>query len=226
MVKIVEIFDSVDGEVNGFGGIGQLSNFVRFGGCNLDCRYCDTQYARPIKSDSYVSMAIKDIVERCFLPKVTITGGEPFLQRDELFKLVDELVKLHKIITVETNGSFPVPKKKISYVGNLSYVVDYKLPSSGCQEFMSLDNFKNLDVGDWIKFVVSDEEDYNFAKDVIGEMEERWGNLFFSFAFSPIFKEFEPSLLLDYILEDYRNGEFGGEDLSLNVQLHKLINVR
>ena len=41
-MKVIEIFDSIDGE-----GLrtGQTASFIRLAGCNLRCTYCDTLYA-------------------------------------------------------------------------------------------------------------------------------------------------------------------------------------
>ena len=42
-MKVIEIFTSLQGE-----GVlmGTPTTFVRFEGCNLDCQWCDTKYAR------------------------------------------------------------------------------------------------------------------------------------------------------------------------------------
>ena len=41
-MKVVEIFDSIDGEGK---RTGQPCTFIRLAGCNLRCSYCDTLYA-------------------------------------------------------------------------------------------------------------------------------------------------------------------------------------
>ena len=41
-LKVVEIFDSIDGEGK---RTGQPCTFIRLAGCNLRCSYCDTLYA-------------------------------------------------------------------------------------------------------------------------------------------------------------------------------------
>ena len=79
-MKIVEKFISIDGEGPTAGG---LSVFIRFAGCNLHCAWCDTCYAQ--KEYSYTEdltvSEIVDYVRSTGVKHVTITGGEPLLQR-------------------------------------------------------------------------------------------------------------------------------------------------
>ena len=42
MYKVVEMFDSIEGEGK---RSGMPATFIRFAGCNLRCGYCDTAYA-------------------------------------------------------------------------------------------------------------------------------------------------------------------------------------
>lgn len=74
--KVCEKFVSINGE-----GIkaGQLSVFVRFKGCNLDCSYCDTKWANEKDAD-FESMSTDEIVKyvvETSVQNVTLTGGEP-----------------------------------------------------------------------------------------------------------------------------------------------------
>ena len=103
-MKIRSIFTSVDGEINDFHQ-GRLSVFVRLAGCNLNCSYCDTKYAQSIKAGTEKSISeIVSNVCKFNLDKVTITGGEPLLQADEVKILIKELSTKGKKITIETNG--------------------------------------------------------------------------------------------------------------------------
>ena len=43
MYKVVEKFVSINGEGR---RAGQLAVFIRFKGCNLNCSYCDTRWAK------------------------------------------------------------------------------------------------------------------------------------------------------------------------------------
>ena len=59
IAKIKEFFTSIQGE-GPFVGYKQL--FVRFCGCNLSCKYCDTDY-RTVDSIEYTTEELANIVK-------------------------------------------------------------------------------------------------------------------------------------------------------------------
>lgn len=100
-MKVNEIFYSLQGE--GFNA-GTPAVFVRFAGCNLQCPFCDTDFAVGTE------MTEEDIaaqVVRYPASLVVITGGEPSLQLTE--SLVDVLHRQGRRVAVETNGTRPLP---------------------------------------------------------------------------------------------------------------------
>lgn len=160
-LNVQAIFDSIDGEENAFGGAGELTTFIRLKGCNLTCQWCDTKYAQ--NSDSPNWMTIDEVIQQVHFPKVTITGGEPLLQRVEVIELLNGLVANNCKVTVETNGTQHIPYRISSFLSMVHFVVDYKLPSSGMEDKMILEIFRNLCSEDVIKFVIADEKDYKRA---------------------------------------------------------------
>lgn len=166
-LNVQAIFDSIDGEANGFDGAGQLTTFIRLKGCQLHCSYCDTKYAQNAEPVNW--MTIDEIIQEVHFPKVTITGGEPLLQRTRLWPLIDELLTNGHIVTMETNGTEPPLAEIDTSFRELRYVVDFKLPSSGVMEHMNSMVFSSLSHNDVIKFVISDEQDYKYAKMLIQE---------------------------------------------------------
>lgn len=163
-LNVQSIFDSIDGEANGFDGAGQLTTFIRLKGCNLTCSYCDTKYAQGGYPENW--MSVDEIIREVHFPKVTITGGEPLLQQGGVEKLCNRLLfgKSCKV-SVETNGTI----QPDYFTTGLRYVVDFKLPSSGMMKYMNSMAFNSLRRVDVIKFVISDEEDYKYAKMLIQE---------------------------------------------------------
>jgi 7-carboxy-7-deazaguanine synthase len=106
-MKIVEIFVSRQGE-----GVwtGTLSTFIRRGGCNLFCSYCDTRYAS-WESEPGENISPEEITERAILYRVNhvvITGGEPMAD-PEIVPLSRLLSEQNFIVTIETNGTYDLP---------------------------------------------------------------------------------------------------------------------
>ena len=106
-MQVLEIYQSKQGE-----GIwmGQSSVFVRFLGCPLHCRFCDTVYARFNAEDSSIGADLtpEEVVGRVLLldlPHVVLTGGEPMLS-PEIVELTKLLKGFDYQITVETSGIF------------------------------------------------------------------------------------------------------------------------
>lgn len=224
-MKIYSIFKSVSGEVGPFPQ-GSTCVIVRLAGCNLRCQWpCDTLYAQ--KEEQGMELSISEvgdlILDHCsFLPRhkrrVMFTGGEPLLQQGDLSKLITWLTWNEAgggfQYSIETNGSI----SPNIYQSNVSYVVDYKLPSSGMEgKMMSLEEFRHLPRGSFIKFVVNDGIDYDRAIVVMGDLRSMGIRSGITFAVSPT-----PNLPVDrlyqWIMRD-------GLDVVLSLQLHKYFNL-
>jgi len=145
---LVEIFSSIQGE-----GllVGERQVFVRFGGCNLDCAYCDTPAARteppvcrvertPGRQDfeevgNPLSAAdVAEAVRRLVRPQpglhhsVALTGGEPLLHADLLVELLPMVGDLGLGAYLETNGT--LANELVRVLPHLDVVcMDIKLPS-------------------------------------------------------------------------------------------------
>ena len=111
--------------------------------CNLKCTYCDTEHAQGNKGKK---MSVDDVyaeIQNFGNKNVTITGGEPLLQLDDLTKLCLMLVNNGNRVSIETNGSIKLPEDVTDdahyevwkYV---NFVVDFKLKSylTGVLQFL------------------------------------------------------------------------------------------
>ena len=91
---------------------GRAVQFLRTGGCNLSCSWCDTPYtwdgSRFNLREEIVPYSGSDIVSRLFpnIPLV-VSGGEPLLHQDNLALryILDHAHNLNVDIHVETNGT-------------------------------------------------------------------------------------------------------------------------
>ncbi len=102
MIKVVEIFRTVEGEGK---WVGLPVSFIRLEGCNLRCQWCDTPYSYDGKSFREISVeALVNEIEKFSLKRVCITGGEPFLT-PQLPDLVESLLKKEYTVLIETNGT-------------------------------------------------------------------------------------------------------------------------
>lgn len=152
---------------------------------------------------------------------VTITGGEPLLQKG-LFSLISILRSHDRRISIETNGS-----KFIPWESGVSWIADYKLPSSGMNHMMNLDHYKNLGKSDFIKFVVKDKADFDKAVSVIATLlnENGWKHSCSSpkFAFSPVFtKNVAKHPLKDWMIDSPLLRDIGAV---YSLQIHKILRV-
>jgi 7-carboxy-7-deazaguanine synthase len=143
--------------------MGIPTTFVRTSGCNLECRWCDTSYARDEGHEMTLDRILGEI-EKIGCWQVCITGGEPMSQ-EETVKLIDMLLEEGYFVTLETNGSISL--EKLACSETLMISMDIKCPGSGQSEKMNFANIELLGPTDQLKFVISDREDYDYARKII-----------------------------------------------------------
>lgn len=217
-MKVVEKFVSINGEGT---RAGELAVFVRFKGCNLDCGYCDTKWANEsdcpfeVLSPEEIYAYIKDTGVK----NVTLTGGEPLLQR-EMKALLKVLLQDPELrIEIETNGAvdlgaFTEIQMDDGSVKRPVFTMDYKLPTSGCEKKMILENFDHLVAEDTVKFVSGSIEDLERMKALTKQYElTRKCHVYIS----PVFGSIEPEDMVNFLIKHQMN------DIRLQIQIHKVI---
>jgi len=202
-MKIAEIFKSLQGEGR---NQGKVCLFIRLSGCNLHCRWCDTEYARTAGTEMSLD-AVLEQVWRVNPPYVCITGGEPLLQTQELEPLLISLHKRGTAIDIETNGTIDFTRLQ-PYA---AICMDVKCPSSGEESDLAL--LDSIRKEDSVKFVVSDDTDCRYAQEIM-DTHRIAGEVFFS----PVFgTDYKP--ITQFILSNSLPVRF-------QVQLHRIIGVK
>ncbi len=171
-MRVNEVFYSIQGE-GIYAGVPMW--FVRLQGCNLKprCSWCDTTYAQDIAAGyetttrQIVDEIVKDGGRRG--DWVCITGGEPLQQHAELGDFVAKLSAIGLKTEIETNGSLFLPGWR--YLVD-SWCVDIKCPSSGVCGASRIDILPLVSrPEDQIKFVVADQADLRFVREVLQEVQ-------------------------------------------------------
>lgn len=211
-LKVCEIFQSINGEGT---RAGQPAVFVRLAGCNLNCSYCDTKWANghDAPCEEMTAREIHEKVSAYGMRCVTLTGGEPLLHK-HVDELLSELCGDDKLsVEIETNGSADVSiADKMKNRPLLT--MDYKLPSSGMEKAMRLENYALLRSEDTVKFVCGSRSDLEKAAEII----ERYKLIGRCHVYlSPVFGEIDPKDMVSFMLERKLNG------VNLQLQLHKFI---
>lgn len=205
-LRITEIFLSIQGESS---HAGRPCSFVRLTGCPMRCVWCDSEYT----FTGGERISFEDIFAKldgygCNL--VEVTGGEPLAQKNAI-SFVTELCDRGYEVLIETGGFVSTaaldPRAKI--------ILDVKCPASGEMERNHWPNLERLRSDkDEVKFVISDLDDWQFAKDTITkyDLERRAKEILIS-----------PVYGIDMLAEIAQDVASCTLKVRLNLQLHKYI---
>ena len=213
-LPVIEQFISLDGEGP---TAGELAYFVRFNDCNLRCTWCDTVYSwdgtSPITHKT--PQEIYHDIKQSGIKNVTLTGGEPLIQQNilPLLQLLasDDALCVH----IETNGAVNINDfREACPSEHIYYILDYKLPSSGMEQHMRLENLKNVKTQDVYKFVIASETDLQRAIEIIKthNLEQRC-----QVFLSPVRELIDPLVIVDAMKKQCLN------NVRLQLQLHKIL---
>ncbi len=203
-LRVSEVFTSIQGEGR---HSGLPCFFIRLTGCNLRCSYCDTKYAyydgKPIP--------IKELLrlwEKSGLRLVQITGGEPLLSPN-VYDLLDIFLANGAKCILETNGSLSISNVPPEVIK----VLDWKTPGSGVGQSFLKENLRYISFKDQIKFVITSEEDYRWAKRII---EKNFLSEICEVLVSPAWGQVDAKCLANWVIEDKLQARF-------QIQLHKFL---
>ena len=210
-LRVSELFYSIQGEST---WAGMPCAFVRLSGCNLRCSYCDAAYTW---SEPGSELSITEILQWLHrYPGVLteITGGEPLLQ-ENVHRLTEQIIDNGHLVLIETNGTVSITDVHPQAV----VIMDIKCPDSGMADGFYQENIALLrtrhQIGcrDEIKFVLSSEDDFHWAVDMV--RNHGLHNLA-NVLFSPVTNLFAPKKLATMILAEQL-------PVRLQLQLHTLL---
>jgi 7-carboxy-7-deazaguanine synthase len=204
-VVVNEIFHSIQGE-SSFAG--EPCVFIRLTGCDLRCRWCDTQYAFFEGKRMSLTQLLPE-VERLGCRLVEVTGGEPLLQKHTPL-LLRLLCDGGYTVLLETSGAHSIAEVD----PRVHRIVDCKCPSSGEASRNLSSNLELLGSRDEVKFVIGTELDYEWARDRIRHAP--WVKSVRAIHFSPVQGELSLETLAGWLLRDRL-------PVRLGFQLHKWI---
>lgn len=195
-MKINEIFNSIQGEGP---YTGTPATFLRLSGCNLNCKFCDTNHEQKQElSINMVKNIIYENMEKHRTQILVITGGEPLLQYNELKQLIQQL---NCPVQIETNGTImKVPL-------NACYIISPKKDIEKIFKF-----YKNYDKT-YFKFIIENQSQLQQVKQLIQE-----NNYYKTIYFQPEYSKAQEITKL--ILKQSPNIKY-----KISGQLHKYLGV-
>jgi len=145
-LPLVEEFFSLQGE--GY-HTGKAAYFIRIGGCDVGCSWCDSRYSW--NQNLHPMVETKTIIENVLksgTDSVVVTGGEPLMWNLDF--LCSELKKINISTFIETSGAYPL---------------------SGEWDWICLSPKKNsppvndiCKIADELKVIIQDKSDYEWAE--------------------------------------------------------------
>lgn len=239
--NIFSILTSVQGE-GLFIGMPQI--FIRFTGCNIRCKYCDTpealvpQTSARIETTAFSNkirlvpnpLSVEDVTKivhrlsRAFrgFHSIVLTGGEPLLFNEFLQRLLPRLKNSGLVLFLETNGT--LTEQLDSVIGFIDIIsMDIKIPSSTVGKFSWGDVAEFLKIGSrkqiYVKVVVSDGDskaEYIRVRGIIRKINPN-----IPVILQPVSSHRPPSL--KRLWEIYRIFRVDLKDIRIIPQVHKLM---
>lgn len=196
-IPVLEEFYSIQGEGS---NSGKAAYFVRLGGCDLACHWCDSKETWIPENYHYTDInSIIDNAKKTTTNSILVTGGEPLIYNfDEFCKIA----KQNNFQTfLETSGAY-----------NLSGKWDWICLSPKRQK-PPLNIF--FEIANEIKIVVYEPEDLLWAT----ECQKKIKNKKIILYLQPEWSKFETTklLIIDYIKKNTQ--------WKISIQIHKFLNI-
>jgi 7-carboxy-7-deazaguanine synthase len=193
---IVETFHSIQGEG---AWVGVSAFFIRLGGCDVYCPWCDQKETwNPKSYPQFKAIALAEKAKAANSAIVIITGGEPLMH--DLNSLTEQLHQLGMRVHIETSGAHP-------FSGKFDWVTfspkKFKSPHPSI-----------YDRTDELKVVVKDNTDLQWAEEMAAKVPLKALNYLQPEWNTPQSQE----LIFKYVLQH--------PEWRISLQTHKFLGVR
>lgn len=196
VLPLMEDFYTIQGE----GAYqGQAAYFIRLGGCDVGCVWCDVKESWDASAYPVVSVSdITDRVKSSGSPVAVITGGEPLMY--DLSALTQSLREAGIRTHIETSGAYPL-------TGSWDWICfspkKFKSPESSI-----------LPLADELKVIIYNSSDFDWAEKFAAQVRDNC-ELFLQPEWSRE-KEMLPSII-EYVKAHPR--------WKISLQIHKYMNI-
>lgn len=170
VLPVSEVFTTLQGEGP---AAGRPATFVRLGGCNLSCSWCDSAYtwdakAYDLRAELEPTTAER-ILEQINADRVVITGGEPLLhQSNQAFRdLLSGITAAGRQVHLETNGTIPPKEHTARHLSLAS--VSPKLPHADASRRTGIEAFREEVLYLWAGIAAAERA---FLKIVVQTVED------------------------------------------------------
>ncbi len=195
VLPLMEAFYSIQGE--GFHK-GKASYFIRIGGCDVGCHWCDVKESWDAQAHPLISTT--NIVRNAlkYSEMVVVTGGEPLMW--DMTILTKELKENNKKIHIETSGAYEL-------TGNWDWIC-----LSPKKQMKPLDKiYKKVDE---LKVIIYNNDDFKFAEDQAKKISSK-AHLFLQPEWEN--REKMMPIMVDYIKKNPK--------WKISLQTHKYLNI-
>ena len=195
VLPLMEAFYSIQGE--GFHK-GKASYFIRIGGCNVGCHWCDVKESWDAQAHPLISTT--NIVRNAlkYSEMVVVTGGEPLMW--DMTILTKELKENNKKIHIETSGAYEL-------TGNWDWIC-----LSPKKQMKPVDEiYKKVDE---LKVIIYNNDDFKFAEDQAKKISSK-AHLFLQPEWEN--REKMMPIMVDYIKKNPK--------WKISLQTHKYLNI-
>ncbi|MDL2262529.1 7-carboxy-7-deazaguanine synthase QueE [Bacteroidales bacterium OttesenSCG-928-I21] len=195
-IPILEEFYSIQGE--GF-NTGKAAYFVRVGGCDLACHWCDSKESWKPETHQFIEIqSILDRIKQTPADSIVVTGGEPLIYNFDNFCKLMSAANLK--LMIETSGAY-------TFSGNWNWLcLSPKRQKAPKKEYFEKANE--------LKIIIYEDVDFLWAEECAKKVSKSC-RLFLQ----PEWSKFDTTKIMtvDYVKNNPK--------WNISIQTHKFLNI-